>query len=124
MAYCSRRFNSARTNPTPANAKSYQRNWNRLRMTRVEMRMHSVIATSSSDPKKVMMREGVEGIVQTIGCPSELPRPEICLPALLVEVGENKKEQQGHYARNAYYADGNCIHAVETTLPAPRHSGN
>src|SRR5579862_1762794 len=53
---------------------------------------------------------GVEAIMRRIKGPRELPSAEILLPALLVKVSEQKKEQQGNNARHNDHADGNASH--------------
>ena len=48
--------------------------------------------------------------MQGIGSPCKLPRAEVGLPALFVQIGEYQEEQQRNYARQHDCADDDTIH--------------
>jgi hypothetical protein len=67
--------------------------------------MHSDIATrrraaSNSKGRLALenLRPFIQPEVQRVGCPSHLPRSEIRLAALHVEIGEEQKEQEWYHS--------------------------
>src|SRR6266571_3331214 len=61
---------------------------------------------------------GVQQEVERVGGPSQLPRPEIRLPALLVQVGEYQKQQERDHPWQDHRADDNAIHELTDTIPS------
>ena len=57
-------------------------------------------------------REKIKNVVQRVRRPRKLPRTEILLPALLVEIGENKKQQEGNNPRDNDRRDFDTVHRV------------
>ena len=97
-----RKVSSARTTPTAPTAASYQRNCDGPRIIRVETKMHKAIATKNNSLTKNATRrrrEVIKNVVQRISRPGELPRTKILLPALLVEIGEDEKQQARNESR-------------------------
>ena len=61
---------------------------------------------------------GLQCEVQRVCRPSQLPRPEITMTVLLVQVGKDQKDEEGHGPGNQYQTCGNAIHGL--TLPFSR----
>ena len=55
--------------------------------------------------------------MQRVRRPAKLSRPEVRLPALLVEVREYEKQQQGDDAWQDHVADNKTIHEMTDTNP-------
>ena len=58
--------------------------------------------------------------MQSVCSPAQLPSAKILLPALLVQVGKNKEQQQGDNARYDDHTGGDVIHVLALT---PRFPG-
>ncbi len=56
--------------------------------------------------------------MERISSPAQLPGAEIRLPALLVQVREHEKQQQGYNARQDQSADDDGIHEMTDTTPS------
>ena len=61
--------------------------------------------------------QGIETIVQGIKRPGQLPGAKVLLPALLVKVGKQQEEQQGHDPWHHHHADGEAIHIPGNSSP-------
>src|SRR6266851_8598188 len=61
---------------------------------------------------------GVQQEVQRVGGPSQLPGPEIRLPALLVQIGKYQEQQERDHSWQDHRADDNAIHELTDTNPS------
>ena len=65
--------------------------------------MHNAIATRKSSLTKNATEDfgkSIEDVVQRVSGPGQLPRAEVGLPALLVEIGKDEKEQNRDKTRD------------------------
>lgn len=58
--------------------------------------------------------------MQCVGSPTQLPRTEILLPTLFVEVREDEEQQEGNNARYDDHTGSDVIHGLALT---PRFPG-
>src|SRR5208337_2708167 len=61
---------------------------------------------------------GVQAIVESVSRPTQLPGAKILMAALLVEVSEQKEEQQGDEPRDDDHADRDTVHSAGNTSAA------
>ena len=78
----------------------------RPRISRVETNMHSAIATKNSEfankakATEHDKAERVQNVMQRVGSPGQLPRAEIGLAALLIQIGEDQEQQKRNNSRD------------------------
>ena len=53
--------------------------------------------------------------MQRVGPPAQLPGAEVLLPALFIEIGKDKEQQQGDNARYDDHTGGDVIHGSVLT---------
>ena len=58
------------------------------------------------------LRKRIEDVVQRVSGPGQLPRAEVRLPALLVQISKDEKQQNRDKSRNQNRRDNNTVHRV------------
>src|SRR6185369_1322942 len=89
--------------------------------------IHKASGSQNDDDRKKLKRLGCEvarraavpfdesansKVIETVGSPSGLPRTEVSLPTLLVEVGEDEQQNQGGNSGNHDNADEDGVHGL------------